>query len=212
MYRWVSRLKDPKIRAQIIQEIRTPSNDWENLYLMAGAQGSKLVGFNTEKLKPLTGKTLAEVAQMRGTSPEDTIIDLIIEDNSRIEVVYFLMSEENVKLGLKQPWVSLGSDSRAMAPEGVFLISSTHPRAYGNFARWLGHYVRDEKLTTLEDGIYRLTGLPANNWKLRDRGCLTVGCYADMVIFDPSKIQDLATFSNPQQFSVGVNQVWVNGQ
>lgn len=209
---WVTRLKDPKIRAQIIQEMRTPNNTWENLYLMAGAQGSKLVGFKTEKLKPLTGKTLAEVAQMRGTSPEDTIIDLIIEDYSRIEVVYFLMSEDNVQLGLKQTWVSLGSDAGAMAPEGVFLKSSTHPRAYGNFARWLGHYVRDEKLTTLEDGIYRLTGLPAKNWKLRDRGCLAVGCYADMVIFDPSKIQDYATFDKPQQFSVGVNQVWVNGQ
>jgi N-acyl-D-amino-acid deacylase len=209
---WINRLKDPKIRAQVIQEMRTLSNDWENLYLMAGAQGSKLVGFKTEKLKPLTGKTLIEVAKMRGTSPEDTIIDLIIEDHSRVEVVYFLMSEDNVQLGLKQPWVSLGSDSGALAPEGVFLKSSSHPRAYGTFARWLGHYVRDEKLTTLEDGIYRLTGLPAKNWKLRDRGCLAVGCYADLVIFDPSKIQDHATFDNPQQFSTGVNEVWVNGE
>lgn len=208
---WIKRLQDPKTRAQVIQEIRTPSNDWENLYLFAGAQGSKLVGFKTEKLKPLTGKTLAEVAQMRGTSPEDTMIDLIIEDHSRIEVVYFLMSEDNVRLGLKQPWVSLGSDSRAMAPEGVFLKSSSHPRAYGTFSRFLGRYVRDEKLTTLEDGIYRLTGLPAKNWKLRDRGCLAVGCYADLVLFDPSKIQDHATFDEPQQFSTGVNEVWVNG-
>ncbi|HWS39673.1 MAG TPA: D-aminoacylase [Arenimonas sp.] len=208
---WIKRLQDPKTRAQVIQEIRTPSNDWENLYLFAGAQGSKLVGFKTEKLKPLTGKTLAEVAQMRGTSPEDTMIDLIIEDQSRIEVVYFLMSEDNVRLGLKQPWVSLGSDSRAMAPEGVFLKSSSHPRAYGTFSRFLGRYVRDEKLTTLEDGIYRLTGLPAKNWKLRDRGCLAVGCYADLVLFDPSKIQDHATFDEPQQFSTGVNEVWVNG-
>ncbi|HWS40129.1 MAG TPA: D-aminoacylase [Arenimonas sp.] len=209
---WIKRLQDPKIRAQVVQEIRTPSNNWENLYLFAGAQGSKLIGFKTEKLKPLTGKTLAEVAQMRGTSPEDTMIDLIIEDHSRIEVVYFLMSEDNVRLGLKQPWVSLGSDAEASAPEGVFLKSSTHPRAYGNVARFLGRYVRDEKLTTLEDGIYRLTGLPAKNWKLRDRGCLAVGCYADLVLFDPNNIQDHATFDNPQQFSTGVNNVWVNGE
>ncbi len=209
---WVNRLKDPKIRAQVLQEMRTPTSAWENLYLMAGAEGTKLIGFNTEKLKALTGKTLADVAKQRGTSPEDTILDLIIEDHSRIEVVYFLMSEDNVRLGLKQPWVSLGSDSGAMAPEGVFLKSSSHPRAYGNFARFLGHYVRDEKLTTLADGIYRLTGLPAKNWKLRDRGCLAVGCYADLVLFDPSKIQDHATFDMPQQFSTGVNNVWVNGE
>jgi N-acyl-D-amino-acid deacylase len=209
---WVSRLKDPKIRAKVLLEMRTPTSAWENLYLMAGAEGTKLIGFNTEKLKALTGKTLADVAKQRGTSPEDTILDLIIEDHSRIEVVYFLMSEDNVRLGLKQPWVSLGSDSGAMAPEGVFLKSSSHPRAYGNFARFLGHYVRDEKLTTLADGIYRLTGLPAKNWKLRDRGCLAVGCYADLVLFDPSKIQDHATFDKPQQFSTGVNEVWVNGE
>ena len=208
---WVKRLKDPKIRAKVLQEIRTPTNAWENLYLMAGAEGTKLIGFKTDKLKPLTGKTLAEVSKMRGTSPEETMIDLIIEDHTRIEVVYFLMSEDNVRLGLKQPWVSLGSDAQAAAPEGVFLKSSTHPRAYGTFARFLGHYVRDEKLTTLEDGIYRLTGLPAKNWKLRNRGCLAVGCYADLVLFDPSKIQDHATFDKPQQFSTGVNEVWVNG-
>ncbi len=209
---WMKRLQDPKIRAQVIQEMRTPTSKWENLYLMAGAEGTKLIGFKTDKLKPLTGKTLAEVAKKRGTSAEDTIIDLIIEDHSRIDVVYFLMSEDNVRLGLKQPWVSLGSDAEASAPEGVFLKSSTHPRAYGTFARWLGRYVRDEKLTTLEDGIYRLTGLPAKNWKLRDRGCLAVGCYADLVLFDPSKIQDHATFDKPQQFSTGVNEVWVNGE
>lgn len=209
---WVKRLQDPKIRARVLQEMRTPADDWENLYLMAGdAQGVKLIGFKTEALKPLTGKTLAEVATMRGTSPEDTMIDLVIEDHGRVETVYFLMSEDNVRLGLKQPWVSLGSDAEASAPEGVFLKSSTHPRAYGNFSRFLGRYVRDEKLTTLEDGIYRLTGLPAKNWKLRDRGCLAVGCHADLVLFDPGKIQDHATFDKPQQFSTGVNDVWVNG-
>jgi N-acyl-D-amino-acid deacylase len=210
---WVARLKDPKIRAKVIQEMRTPSNDWENLYLMAGGpENVKLIGFKTEKLKPLIGKTVADVAKMRGVSAEDAMIDLVIEDNSRIDAVYFLMSEDNVKLGLKQPWISLGSDAEASAPEGVFLKSSTHPRAYGNFARFLGHYVRDEKVTTLEDGIYRLTGLPAKNWKLRNRGCLAVGCYADLVIFDPAKIKDNATFDKPMQYSVGVRDVWVNGK
>jgi N-acyl-D-amino-acid deacylase len=210
---WVARLKDPQIRAKVIQEMRTPSNDWENLYLMAGGpENVKLIGFKSEKLKPLIGKTVADVAKMRGVSPEDAMIDLVIEDNSRIDAVYFLMSEDNVILGLKQPWISLGSDAEASAPEGVFLKSSTHPRAYGNFARFLGHYVRDEKLTTLEDGIYRLTGLPAKNWKLRDRGCLAVGCYADLVIFDPAKVKDMATFDKPMQYSVGVRDVWVNGK
>lgn len=209
---WVKRLKDPEIRARVLREMRTPGDDWENLYLMAGdAQGVKLIGFKNEKLKPLTGKTLAEVSAMRGTSPEDTMIDLVIEDNARVDTVYFLMSEDNVRLGLKQPWVSLGSDAEASAPEGVFLKSSTHPRAYGNFSRFLGRYVRDEKLTSLEDGIHRLTGLPAKNWKLRDRGCLAVGCYADLVIFDPARIQDNATFDKPMQFSTGVSDVWVNG-
>jgi N-acyl-D-amino-acid deacylase len=205
---WVARLKDAKIRERLIKEMRTPSNEWENLYLMAGgAENVKLIGFKTEKLKPLIGKTVADVAKMRDISPEDVMIDLVIEDNSRVDAAFFMMSEDNVRLGLKQPWVSLGSDAEASAPEGVFLKSSTHPRAYGNFSRWLGHYVRDEKLTTLEDGIYRLTGLPAKHWKLRDRGCLAVGCYADLVIFDPAKIKDAATFDKPQQFSSGVQDV-----
>jgi N-acyl-D-amino-acid deacylase len=210
---WVKRLKDPVTRAKVIQEMRTPSNEWENLYLMAGgAENVKLIGFKTEKLKSLTGKTVAEVAKMRGVSAEDVMIDLVIEDDSRIDAAYFMMSEDNVRLGLKQPWVSLGSDAEASAPEGVFLKSSTHPRAYGNVARWLGRYVRDEKLTSLQDGIYRLTGLPAKHWKLRNRGCLAIGCYADLVIFDPAKIRDFATFDKPQQFSVGVRDVWVNGK
>jgi N-acyl-D-amino-acid deacylase len=210
---WVKRLKDPKTRARVIKEMRTPSNDWENLYLLAGSSDAViLIGFKNEKLKPLTGKTLSEVAKMRETSPEDAMIDLVIEDNSRVGTAYFLMSEDNVRLGLKQPWVSLGSDAEAAAPRGVFLKSSTHPRAYGNFARFLGKYVRDEKLISLEEAIYRLTQLPAKNWKLRDRGCLDVGCYADLVIFDPATIQDHATFEKPQQFSTGVRDVWVNGQ
>jgi N-acyl-D-amino-acid deacylase len=209
---WVARLKDPKIRARVLREMRTPSKDWENLYLLAGtADGVRFIGFKNPKLKPLTGKTLAEVARMRNQSPEDTMIDLVIEDDSRVDTAYFLMSEDNVKLGLSQHWVSLGSDAEASAPEGVFLKSSTHPRAYGNVARLLGHYVRDEKLMSLQEAIYRLTRLPASNWKLKDRGCLEPGCYADLVIFEPAKIMDVATFDKPQQFAKGVSNVWVNG-
>ncbi|HPO24719.1 MAG TPA: amidohydrolase family protein, partial [Arenimonas sp.] len=209
---WVARLKDPKIRARVLREMRSPSKDWENLYLLAGtADGVRFIGFKNPKLKPLTGKTLAEVARMRNQSPEDTMIDLVIEDDSRVDTAYFLMSEDNVKLGLSQHWVSLGSDAEASAPEGVFLKSSTHSRAYGNVARLLGHYVRDEKLMSLQEAIYRLTRLPASNWKLKDRGCLEPGCYADLVIFEPAKIMDVATFDKPQQFATGVSNVWVNG-
>ena len=209
---WVARLKDPRIRARVLREMRSPGKDWENLYLLAGtADGVRFIGFKNPKLKPLTGKTLAEVARMRNQSPEDTMIDLVIEDDSRVDTAYFLMSEDNVKLGLSQHWVSLGSDAEASAPEGVFLKSSTHPRAYGNVARLLGHYVRDEKLMSLQEAIYRLTRLPASNWKLKDRGCLEPGCYADLVIFEPAKIMDVATFDKPQQFATGVSNVWVNG-
>ena len=147
----------------------------------------------------------------RGTSAEDTILDLIIEDDSPIGAAYFLMSEDNVELGLKQPWTSLGSDAESSAPEGVFLKSSTHPRAYGNFARFLGHYVRERKLMPLEEAVHRLTGLPAENWKLKDRGCLVVGCYADIVVFDPATITDQATFDSPQRYATGVGEVFVNG-
>jgi len=161
--------------------MRIPNGGWESLLLAAGSPDRvMLVSFKSEKLKPFTGKTLAEVAKLRHESPEDTIIDLIIEDRTRIEVVYFLMSEENVKLELSQPWVSLGSDAASQAPEGPFLRSQPHPRTYGNFARFLGRYVRDEHVTTLPDAIRRLTRLPAQNWKLRDRGCISAGCYADV--------------------------------
>ena len=170
-----------------------------------------LIGFRNDELKPLTGKTLAAVAEQRGTPVEDTIIDLIIEDDSRVDTAYFLMSEENVELGLGQPWVSLGSDAESSAPEGVFLESSTHPRAYGNFARFLGHYVRDRKLMSLEEGIHRLTGLPAANWKLKQRGCLDEGCYADVVVFDPAAIRDHAVYDRPQRYATGVTHVFVNG-
>ena len=209
---WVERLKDPKIRARVLKEMRTPSRDWESLYQAAGsADRVLLIGFKTDALKPLTGKSLAEVARIRGTSPEDAAIDLVIADHTRISTAYFLMSEDNVRLGLSQPWVSIDSDEGAFAPEGVFLKSDNHPRAYGSFARFLGKYVRDEKVATLSDAIRRLTRLPATNWKLRDRGCLAPECHADIVIFDPARIDDHATFAQPRLFATGVVDVFVNG-
>jgi N-acyl-D-amino-acid deacylase len=208
----IRRLKDPAIRARVIAEMRDPDVPWENLRLLAGSdERLLLIEFRSDALKPLSGKTLAAIARERGTSPEDTAIDLIIEDNHRIGTAYFLMSEENIERGLKQPWVSLGSDAESSAPEGVFLKSSTHPRAYGNVARFLGHYVRDRKLMPLEEGIHRLSGLPAANWKLKDRGCLQVGCYADLVVFDPAAIAERATYDKPQQYATGVSEVFVNG-
>jgi N-acyl-D-amino-acid deacylase len=208
----IKRLKDPATRARVIAEMKVPSNDWENLGLLAGGpERVLLLGFKTDKLKPLTGKTLADVAKQRGTSREDTVVDLIIEDDTRVEAAYFLMSEDNVELGLKQPWVSLGSDAESSAPEGVFLQSSTHPRAYGNFTRFLGHYARERKLLPLEQAIHRITGLPAKNWKLKGRGCLDVGCYADAVVFDPATVADHATYDRPQQYATGVKHVLVNG-
>jgi N-acyl-D-amino-acid deacylase len=209
---WFARLKDPAIRARVIEEMRTPTDAWENLWLAAGTSDRvKFISFKNEKLKPLTGKTLAEVMALRGTDAENTMIDLVIEDGSRVGTAYFLMSEDNVRLGLSQPWVSLGSDAESSAPEGVFLKSSVHPRAYGNFARFLGKYVREENVTTLEDAVRRLTRLPATNWKLKDRGCLDPGCYADLVVFDPAAITDHATFDAPMQYATGVRHVWING-
>ena len=209
---WVKRLQDPATRARVLAEMRKPTDAWENLWLMAGAPDRvKFIGFKKAELKPMTGKTLAQVMKQRGTSAEDTMIDLVIQDHSRIETAYFLMSEDNVKLGIKQPWVAFGSDAESAAPEGVFLKSSSHPRAYGNFARLLGHYVRDEKVITLSDAIRRLTRLPAENWKLEHRGCMESGCFADLVVFDPAKIEDHATFDKPQQFATGVSDVFVNG-
>jgi N-acyl-D-amino-acid deacylase len=208
----IVRLKDPAIRKRVIAEMKVPSDSWENLRLLAGDDSRVLfIGFRSEALKPLIGKTLADVVRQRGTSPEDTILNLIVEDDSRIDTAYFLMSEANVELGLSQPWVSLGSDAESSAPEGVFLKSSTHPRAYGNVARFLGHYVRDRKLMNLGEAIHRLTGLPAHNWKLRDRGCLNPGCHADLVIFDPATIADHASYEAPMQYASGVSDVFVNG-
>ena len=208
----IARLKDPAIRKRVVAEMQDPGAGWENIRLLTGSNDRVLLlGFKNDALKPLTGKTLAEVAKLRGKSPEETVLDLIIEDDSMVGTAYFLMSEDNVELGLKQPWVSLGSDAESSAPEGVFLKSSTHPRAYGNVARFLGHYVRDRKLMPLEEGVHRLTGLPAHNWKLEDRGCLAVGCYADIVVFDPDTIIDHATYDQPMQYATGVSDVWVNG-
>jgi len=209
---WVERLKDPEIRAKMHEEITTPSDEWENLYLAAGgAEGLILIGFKNPELKPLTGKTLAEVAEMRGTDPVDTMMDLVIEDESRVGTVYFIMSEENVKKKIALPWMSFGSDAESSAPEGAFLLSSTHPRAYGNFARLLGKYVREEKVISLPEAIRRLTTLPAANLKIGDRGALEEGYFADIVVFDPDTITDHATFAKPQQYATGVRDVLVNG-
>lgn len=210
---WVGRLKQPELRARVAEEMKTRPLQWENLYASAGSPERVLfIGFKNPALKPLTGKTLAEVAQLRGKSPEETAMDLVVEDHSRVETAYFLMSEENVELGLRQPWVSIGSDAPSMAPEGVFLKQSTHPRAYGAFARFLGHYVRDRKLVPLEEAIRRITRLPAGNFRLADRGCLDPGCFADIVVFDPATIRDLATFAQPHQYATGVDHVFVNGE
>jgi N-acyl-D-amino-acid deacylase len=208
---WIKRLKDPATRKRVIAEMRDPHTSWENLYLHAGAEGTLFLGFKSDKLKALTGKRLSEVAKMRGTSPEDTIIDLVIEDDSRVEVAYFLMSEENIAREVALPYVSFGSDEAASAPEGVFLKSSSHPRAYGNFARLLGKYVRDEKRLTLQDAIRKLTSLPAGNLALHDRGSLKQGYFADVVVFAPKTIRDHATYEKSQTFATGVQEVFVNG-
>ena len=209
---WIERLKDPATRAKVIAEMRAPSEGWENLMLLAGSPDRVLfLGFKNPKLKPLTGKTLAEVAKMRGTSPENTAIDLVIEDGSRVGTAYFLMSDDNVKRATALPWMSFGSDEGAPAPEGVFLKSNAHPRAYGTFARLLGHYVRDEKTASLADAVHRLTELPATNLKLRQRGSLKPGFYGDVVVFDPATIADHATYDKPHQLATGVSDVFVNG-
>ncbi|HXV62369.1 MAG TPA: D-aminoacylase [Vicinamibacteria bacterium] len=209
---WVNRLKEPAIRERLKREMSTPTDEWENLFLAAGADKTLLVGFKNDDLKPLAGKTLAEVAEMRGTSPEETAMDLVVEDGSRVQVVYFLMSEDNIKKQIALPWVSFCSDAGSMAPEGVFLRSSTHPRAYGNFARLLGKYVRDEQVIPLEEAVRRLTSLPAENLKIRERGRLREDFYADVVVFDPATIQDHATYEGPHQLATGVVHVWVNGE
>jgi N-acyl-D-amino-acid deacylase len=209
---WVARLRDPAVRARVVREMRTPTDDWENLYLAAGSPDRiVLVEFRQDSLKYLTGKTLAEVAALRGTPPEETAMDLVVADHSRVGTVYFLMSDDNIRKQLRLPWVSLGSDAGSLAPAGVFLESNPHPRAYGNFARFLGRYVRDEGLVPLEEAIRRLTALPAENLSLRRRGQLRPGYFADVVVFDPAAIRDHATFPDPHQYATGVLHVFVNG-
>jgi N-acyl-D-amino-acid deacylase len=208
---WVARLKDPAIRARLRQEMTTPTDQWENFFVGAGPDGILLSGFKSQALKPLTGKRLSEVATMRGTSPEETAMDLVIEDGSRVEAVYFLMSEDNLRRIVRLPWMSFGSDAGSIAPEGAFLASNPHPRAYGNFARLLAKYVRDEQIVAIEDAIRRLTSLPAENLGLKERGRLAAGMFADIVVFDPATIQDHATFEKPHQYATGVRHVFVNG-
>ncbi len=209
---WVKRLQDPAIRQRLIEEINTPTDAWENWYLGAGdASNMLLIGFKNPDLKYLTGKTLAEVAAMRDTTPVITMMDLVIEDNSRVSTAYFVMSEDNIKKKIAQPWMAFDSDAESMAPEGVFLLSNSHPRAYGNFARLLGKYVRDEQVISLPEAIRRLTSFPANNLKIRDRGRLQEGYFADITIFDPATIRDHATYAEPHQYATGVTHVIVNG-
>jgi len=206
------RLRDPATREKIKAEVQKPTNSWENLYLDAGGpEHILLVAFKSEKLKPLTGKTLAEVARMRGKNPIDTAMDLIAEDESRVGTIYFLMDEDNVKKEVAKPWISFGSDEASQAPEPPFTKSNPHPRAYGNFARILGKYVRDEKVVQMAEAIRRLSGLPATNLGLDHRGFLKEGMFADVVVFDPATIADRATFDKPHQYAVGMKHVFVNG-
>lgn len=210
--KWIERLRDADTRQRVLQEMKTPTNDWENLLLAAGSPDRVLlVGFKSERLKPLAGRTLAEVAKRRGKSPEETALDLVIEDDSRVEAIYFFMDEANVRKKVALPWVSFGSDAESLAPEGDFLRSHPHPRAYGNFARLLGKYVREEKIVTLAEAVRRLTSLPAENLRLKQRGRLAPDYLADVVIFDPATIIDHATYAEPQQYATGMKHVFVNG-
>lgn len=209
---WVERLKDPAVREKVKQEMRMTGNAWDNGMIAAGsADNIILIGFRSEALRPLTGMTLAEVAARRGRSPEDTAIDLVIEDDSRISAAFFTMSEDNVRREIRTPWISFCSDAASQAPEGVFLKKNPHPRAYGSFARLLGRFVRQEKLITLPEAIRRLSALPAENLRLDRRGRLAAGYFADVVVFDPTTIADRATFKQPHQYAVGVRHVFVNG-
>jgi N-acyl-D-amino-acid deacylase len=208
----LERLRDPATRKRIVAEMNQPSDAWENLYLGAGTpENILLVGFKNPALKQYTGKTLAEVAALRGTRPEETAMDLIVEDDSRVGTVYFTQSEDNLRKKIALPWVSFCSDSASLAPEGVFLESSTHPRAYGSFARLLGKFVREERLIPLEEAIRKLTSLPAGVLRIDRRGRLEEGYFADVVVFDPATIQDHATFAEPHQYATGVAHVFVNG-
>ena len=208
---WVAALEDPDIRARVLAEMRAPDSDWENYFFEAGPENMILLSFKNEDLRVLVGKTLAEVAEMRGTSPADTAIDLVIEDDTRVGTAYVVMTDENVSKKVAKEWVSFGSDAGAPSSEGVFLNNNVHPRAYGTFARVIGKYVREEGVLSLEEAVRRMTSLPASNISIRDRGQLTAGYYADIVVFDPEAVQDFATFEEPHQYSIGVEHVLVNG-
>jgi N-acyl-D-amino-acid deacylase len=208
----VRRMQDPAIRKKLAEEMLLPSDEWENMFLAVGTPSNiLLVSFKSEALKPLTGKTVAEVAEMWGMSPQETIMDLIIRDNSRVGTVYFAQSEDIVQRAAALPWVSFNSDEASMAPEGVFLRSNPHPRAYGSFARVLGKYVRDENIMSLQEAIRKLAALPAEVLRIERRGALQEGYYADVVVFDPATIQDHATFAKPHQYATGMQHVFVNG-
>lgn len=209
----LERMRDPALRERIAREMLEESDEWENLYLGAGSPDNiLLVGFKSDALKPLMGKTVAEVAEMRGTSPQETIMDLIVEDGSRVGTVYFTQSEDVVRRVVALPWVSFNSDAASLAPEGVFMKSNPHPRAYGSFARVLAKYVRDEKILSLEEAIRKLAALPAQTMRIDRRGELKAGFFADVVVFDPNTIQDHATFIDPHQYATGMVHVFVNGE
>ncbi len=209
---WAKRLQDPAIRARVAREMRTSTDQWESLLLAAGSPDRVVLAeFKADSLKQYTGKTLAEVATLRGTSPEEAAMDLVIRDGTRVGTIYFIMNEDNIAAQLRKPWVSVGSDAASLAPEGVFLKSNPHPRAYGTFARILAKYVRTDSVLTLQEAVRRMTSLPAENLRLRRRGRLAPGHYADVVVFDPATVQDLATFEQPHQLSTGVRDVFVNG-
>jgi N-acyl-D-amino-acid deacylase len=208
---WVARLQDPALRARMLAEVRRPDAEETAKLVVTEPEKVLLLGFKTDALKPLTGKTLAEVARSRGKPAEEVAADLVVADNSRIQVAYFSMSEDNVRREVALPWMSFGSDASAQAPEGVFLKSSTHPRAYGTFARVLGRYVRDEKRMPLQEAVRRLTSFPAGNLGIKDRGALKPGFFADLAIFDPATIRDNATFESPQTYATGMRHVFVNG-
>jgi len=210
--KWIARLKDPQTRARVAAEMRVKPKDWESAYLAAGPDGTRLLAFKSEKLKPLTGKTLTEVAAMRGVTPEEAAIDLVVEDGSRVEIAYTMMSEDNVRRQTALPWVSFGSDGPAPAPEGVFLKSGAHPRSYGNFARIFAKYVREDKTISVAEAVRKLTSLPAANLSITDRGSLATGKFADIVVFDPATIQDHSTFADPHRLSTGVSYVLINGR
>jgi N-acyl-D-amino-acid deacylase len=209
---WVERLRDPGIRARVADEMRRPAEGWENfLHSVDSADGILLASFKSDRLKPLTGKTLGEVARMRRTGVEETAMDLVVEDDSRVGAIYFTISEENVRRQVRLPWMSFGSDAGSLAPEGVFLRSNPHPRAYGTFARVLARYVRDARLVPLEEAVRRMTSLPAATLGIEGRGRLARGMFADVVVFDPARVQDHATYTDPHRYATGVHHVLVNG-